>query len=68
MAKFKMEFSTDNAAFDDGNTFNEIAAVLLRVSDFTSTYGIVYNIPHIVRDSNGNQIGTFGLQNDESND
>jgi hypothetical protein len=57
---FKLEFSTENAAFEDENKVSEIAIILLNVR------GKVLN-GHgggIVMDSNGNKVGSWELSDD----
>lgn len=51
---FKLEFETDNAAFDDGNARNEIEQILQGIAEsvFSADGGKV-------RDTNGNTIGSW---------
>jgi hypothetical protein len=62
MAKFTLNFSCDNAAFDDYSR-GEIARILRDVANRIqgTDYGVVY-------DSNGNQIGRFSYDYDEELD
>ena len=55
MSTFKVEFTTDNAAFEDGLCM-EIAAVLRRIADDVEQYGAPRRS---VFDANGNRIGYY---------
>lgn len=57
---FKLQFSTENAAFDGDLKWMEIDAILRAVADRAGdgqTYGLI-------RDSNGNRIGQWELASD----
>lgn len=59
-----IEFSTDNAAFDDENFSAEIARILRKLAkDFEENSGLSNNSPQNfrIRDSNGNKIGWFHI-------
>lgn len=67
--KFKLEFDTGNAAFDEGDTDAEREQSLLRESSRLLTTiartiaqgGPIAYAPHIIRDLNGNRIGQWEL-------
>ncbi len=52
----EISFSTDNAAFQDGNESSEIIRILREISEKID-HGIDGGL---VRDINGNQIGSWG--------
>ena len=61
---FKLEFSTDNAAFNEGGEngrFYEVADILLRVAQCVQAGAL----GGAVQDSNGNTIGRWSLSEDE---
>lgn len=56
---FKMKFTTENAAFAGGNGQAEMARILRELADkIAAGYG--RDGYGIVRDINGNQVGTYG--------
>jgi len=61
MAKFKIEISTDNAAFD-GDPGNELAFILRKIADAVAD-GMspkdYFTKP--VRDTNGNTVGKYSF-------
>ncbi|MET3996018.1 hypothetical protein ABID65_007690 [Bradyrhizobium sp. S3.9.2] len=57
MAKFKLEFTADNAAFDD-QPATEIARILRKVADVVVQNG---DLDGIVVDMNGNVVGSYSL-------
>jgi predicted transcriptional regulator len=59
MAKFKLEFTCDTAAFDDDPGI-EIARILREVATWIDQRGIADAA--IVRDINGNTVGKIQLQ------
>ena len=63
MANFTLTFATDNAAFDEGNLHVEIARILRDVAD-TADSGINLTGRIMIRDINGNRVGSFGVQED----
>lgn len=56
MAKIKIEFNTDNAAFEDADY--EMAHVLEQAKNIINSGN--YDRP--LRDSNGNKVGTVSLE------
>jgi hypothetical protein len=56
MAKFTLAINTDNAAFADGETLEEVARILFDLAsdicEDNATSGTLY-------DSNGNAVGTW---------
>jgi len=56
---FKLEFSTDNAAFDD-DVQGEVARILRAVADGLED-GPILNTERPVRDVNGNTVGSWEL-------
>lgn len=57
MAKIKIEFNTDNAAFEDADS--EMAHVLEQARNIINSGN--YEKP--LRDTNGNKIGTVSIEN-----
>lgn len=55
---FRIEFKTDNAAFDDGNRAQEIARILRDEIAFQVRHGALGGI---VRDINGNRVGQWSI-------
>lgn len=57
---FRLEFSTDNAAFDplDG----EVVRILREVADRIDRVGIDYGDRRTVHDLNGNTVGSFKVE------
>lgn len=62
--KFKLEISCDNAAFEDVGIQHEIARILVTVSGQVDR-GNVSDDYHVIRDINGNPVGTYTLQEGE---
>ena len=55
MSKFSIQFSTDNAAFDNGTDRAEIQYILYKIkAELTE-----FKSNGIIRDSNGNTIGNW---------
>lgn len=61
MSEFRVLFSTDNAAFEDGRDF-EIARILRKVADEIEAS----EWTGVARDVNGNRVGDYGLRIDGS--
>jgi len=57
MATFKLVFEADNAAFDDGD--HEMVRILRDVTERVE----VGDYNGIIRDSKGNKVGEFSLEN-----
>lgn len=58
---FRLEITTDNAAFEGDNLAAEVAAILRKAADSIEGYGLTSGA-HIVRDINGNRVGSYGLR------
>lgn len=56
--KFIIEIDTDNAAFDEGNTYCEIARILRAYAGIIDNGEIVEGRSQPLRDYNGNTVGT----------
>jgi hypothetical protein len=56
----KIQFSTDNAAFEDNGREEEIARILRRIADKIESGAVAGT----ARDSNGNRVGTFEVAPD----
>lgn len=55
---FKLQFETDNAAFDEENREHEVARILREVADLVEGGSDTNQ----VRDVNGNRIGGYNLK------
>lgn len=62
---FQLSFDTDNAAFEGGALEYEVAAILREVASMVEGYAATGKFQP-VRDTNGNQIGTWKLNREES--
>ena len=58
--KFILEFDCDNAAFDNGNLYDEAARILRAAANDLVDNAVRRSI---VRDINGNIVGSFVLAN-----
>lgn len=67
MSGFTLTFSTDNAAFDDGNQVGEIARILTDIADNLRVNGTAAFDGGVIRirDYNGNRIGYATLEGAE---
>lgn len=67
MTTFDLTLKTDNDAFADGNTANEIARILTEVADRLRTDGTAaFNNGVIrLRDYNGNRVGFATIEADQ---
>lgn len=66
MAKIKIEFDIDNAAFEDELFSFEIQGILTELSEIISNSGSGSN--GNIKDSNGNTIGTWSWEENEDDD
>lgn len=60
---FKIEFETDNAAFEDMQT-EEVARILREIADKVENGSFSFACG-VVRDYNGNTVGKWLLDNEE---
>lgn len=56
--KFKIEIDCNNAQFADGELMLEVADTLARVAERIGAFECGVDHPLIIRDSNGNTIGS----------
>lgn len=62
MSAFNVMFSTDNAAFSDGNMCQEIARILKDLADKIEENGLIEDVVQRIRDINGARVGFAVLQ------
>jgi hypothetical protein len=62
MSHFHLDFSMDNASFDDPYTGHELRALLQRVADQLIELDFRSAESGIVRDTNGNTIGQWSVE------
>lgn len=65
---FKLEFSTDNAAFTEDRTCDEVARILFNISTRMQDVHTNAEAYGVIRDSNGNRIGEWYYEPAASDD